>query len=98
MTRLRLVLAMLLLGVAPMAATVAHAGFDWQGAVDADAEGLQSDDPKKRLEAISYLSTRDIHLAQPYLLKALEDDDQTVRHQAAKALGVGGAMVAVSVM
>src|SRR5262245_41504454 len=93
MTRLRIALALLLLGAAP-----AHAGFDWQGAVDADAEGLESDDPKKRLEAISYLGTRDIHLAQPYLMKALADDDPTVRHQAAKALGVGGAVAAVPVM
>jgi len=96
MKRLRILLAVTLLGAAPV--HVAHAGFDWQGAVDADAEGLQSDDPKKRLEAISYLATRDINLAQPYLMKALEDDDLTVRHQAAKALGVGGAMAAVPVM
>jgi len=92
-TRLRIALALLLLGAAPV-----HAGFDWQGAVDADAEGLESDDPKKRLEAISYLGTRDIHLAQPYLMKALDDDDSTVRHQAAKALGVGGATAAVPLM
>jgi HEAT repeat protein len=97
MTRLRLVLALALLGVQP-AARVAHAGFDWQGAVDADAEGLQSDDPKKRLEAISYLRTRDIHLAQPYLMKALNDDDLSVRHEAAKALGAGGASAAVPAM
>ena len=43
MKRLRIVLALLLLHAAPL--RVAHAGFDWQGAVDADAEGLQSDDP-----------------------------------------------------
>ncbi len=96
MKRLRIVLAMMLLGAAP--ARIAQAGFDWQGAVDADAEGLESDDPKKRLEAISYLGTRDIHLAQPYLMKALRDDDDSVRHQAAKALGLGGAQAAVPVM
>lgn len=96
MKRLRLALAVLLLGAAPV--RVAHAGFDWQGAVDADAEGLDSDDPKKRLEAISYLATRDIHLAQPYLMKALADEDVSVRHQAAKALGVGGARAAVPLM
>jgi HEAT repeat protein len=93
MTRLRIALAVLLLGAAP-----ASAGFDWQGAVDADAEGLQSDDPKKRLDAIAYLGMRDIHLAQPYLLRALTDDDLSVRHQAAKALGAGGATVAVGPM
>lgn len=93
MTRLRLVLALLLLAAEPV-----HAGFDWQGAVDADAEGLQSDDPKKRLEAISYLRTRDVHLAQPYLMKALTDEDLSVRHEAAKALGAGGAVGALSAM
>lgn len=93
MIRLRLALGLLLLGAAPV-----YAGFDWQGAVEADAEGLESDDPKKRLEAISYLSTRDIHLAQPYLMRALKDDDLSVRHQAAKALGAGGALAAVPIM
>ncbi len=93
MTRLRLALAFLLLGAAPV-----RAGFDWQGAVDVDAEGLQSDDPKKRLDAIAYLGMRDIHLAQPYLMRALADDDISVRHQAAKALGAGAAKVAVPTM
>ncbi len=93
MTRLRLALALLLLGAGP-----ARAGFDWQGAVEVDAEGLQSDDPKKRLDAIAYLGMRDIHLAQPYLLHALSDDDPSVRHQAAKALGAGGARAAVPPM
>jgi len=93
MTRLRLALALLLLGAAPV-----HAGFDWQGAVVVDAEGLQSDDPKKRLDAIAYLGMRDIHLAQPYLMRALTDEDLSVRHQAAKALGAGGAKAAVPAM
>jgi HEAT repeat protein len=93
MTRLRVTLALLLLGAAP-----ASAGFDWQGAVEVDAEGLQSDDPKKRLDAIAYLGMRDIHLAQPYLMRALGDEDLSVRHQAAKALGAGGAVVAVGPM
>lgn len=93
MTRLRVALALVLLGAAP-----ARAGFDWQGAVDLDAEGLQSDDEKKRLDAIAYLGMRDIHLAQKYLLRALRDPDQRVRHQAAKALGAGGATAAVQPM
>jgi HEAT repeat protein len=93
MTRLRVALALLLLGAGP-----ARAGFDWQGAVEVDAEGLQSDDQKKRLDAIAYLGMRDIHLAQPYLMRALGDDDLGVRHQAAKALGAGGAVVAVQPM
>lgn len=93
MTRLRVALALVLLGAAP-----ARAGFDWQGAVELDAEGLQSDDEKKRLDAIAYLGMRDIHLAQKYLLQALRDPDQRVRHQAAKALGAGGATAAVPTM
>jgi len=92
---LRVALGLLLLGAS---APVAHAGFDWQGAVDADAEGLQSDNPKTRLDAVAYLSQRDINLAQKYLLKALTDDDVSVRHQAAKALGAGGATAAVPAM
>jgi HEAT repeat protein len=93
MTRLRVALALLLFGAAP-----ARAGFDWQGAVEVDAEGLQSDDAKKRLDAIAYLGMRDIHLAQPYLMRALTDEDLSVRHQAAKALGAGGAVAAVQPM
>lgn len=90
---LRVALGLLLFAAAP-----ARAGFDWQGAVDADAEGLQSDNPKTRLDAVAYLSQRDIHLAQKYLIKALSDEDVSVRHQAAKALGAGGAVAAVPIM
>ena len=90
---LRVALGLLLFAAAP-----AHAGFDWQGAVDADAEGLQSDNPKTRLDAVAYLSQRDVHLAQKYLIKALSDEDVSVRHQAAKALGAGGATAAVPIM
>jgi len=84
---------LLLLGAEPV-----YAGFDWAGAVEVDALELQSDDPKKRLEAIGYLGQRDIHLAQPHLMRALKDDDLSVRHQAAKALGTGGAAAAVPIM
>lgn len=93
MKLLRPALGLLLLAAGPV-----HAGFDWQGAVDADAEGLQSDNPKTRLDAVAYLSQRDVHLAQKYLIKALTDEDISVRHQAAKALGAGGAKAAVPIM
>ena len=76
----------------------AMAGFNWVGQVEADAEGLKSDDAKKRLDAIGLLGLDDIHLAQPYLMKALGDEDLNVRHQAAKALGAGGAAAAVPQM
>lgn len=72
--------------------------FDWAGHVEVDAEGLQSDDPAKRLEAVIELAKYDVALTQPHLLKALQDDDEKVRHQAAKALGQGGALAAVPVM
>jgi HEAT repeat protein len=72
--------------------------FNWAGQVDLDAEGLKSDDPKKRLDAVALLGMDDIHLAQSFLMKALSDEDLGVRHQAAKALGAGGATVAVPTM
>lgn len=72
--------------------------FNWAGQVELDAEGLKSDDWKKRLDAVALLGMDDIHLAQPYLMKALTDDDIHVRHQAAKALGSGGATAAVPAM
>lgn len=72
--------------------------FNWAGQVDLDAEGLQSDDPKKRLDAVALLGMDDIHLAQSFLMKALSDEDLGVRHQAAKALGAGGATIAVPTM
>src|SRR5439155_11702540 len=86
MRLVRVTLGVLLFG----ASAPAYAGFDWQGAVDVDAEGLQqTDNPKARLDAVAFLSQRDINLAQPYLMKALSDEDISVRHQAAKALGAG---------
>ena len=72
--------------------------FNWAGQVELDAEGLRSDDWKKRLDAVALLGMDDIHLAQPFLMKALTDDDIHVRHQAAKALGSGGATAAVPIM
>ncbi|MBL9018318.1 MAG: HEAT repeat domain-containing protein [Myxococcales bacterium] len=72
--------------------------FDWAGHVEVDAEGLQSDDPAKRLEAVIELAKYDVALTQAHLMKALSDDDEKVRHQAAKALGQGGALAAVPVM
>ncbi|MBV8760705.1 MAG: HEAT repeat domain-containing protein [Deltaproteobacteria bacterium] len=72
--------------------------FNWAGQVELDAEGLRSDDWKKRLDSVALLGMDDIHLAQPYLMRALTDDDIHVRHQAAKALGSGGATAAVPAM
>jgi HEAT repeat protein len=93
MRRLALVLV-LLVGAAPAAA----GNFDWAGHVQLDAEGLASDDPAKRIEAVSDLGKYDIALTEPYLLKALTDDDDKVKQAAAKALGMGGAKSAVPTM
>ncbi len=72
--------------------------FTWAGQVELDAEGLQSSDPAKRVEAVDALADRDIALTQGHLLKAVEDPDERVRLQAARALGKGGALAAVPVM
>jgi HEAT repeat protein len=91
----RLVLGLALLaGAAPPAA----ANFDWIGHVELDAEGLASDEPAKRLEAVTDLGKYDIALTQGYLLHALGDGDDKVRLAAARALGSGGANDAVPKM
>jgi cellulose synthase operon protein C len=89
---------LLLAGLALLTASPARAGFNWIGQVDADAQGLTSDDAKKRQDAIALLGQDDIRLAQSYLLTALADRDQNVRHNAAKALGNGAALAAVPMM
>jgi HEAT repeat protein len=99
MRQLALVLATLAgLGAGPGPAAAAAGNFDWAGHVQLDAEGLASDDPAKRLEAVSDLGKYDIALTEPYLMKALTDEDDKVKQAAAKALGLGGARAAVAVM
>jgi len=93
----RLALGLVLLaasGVRPASAWT----FDWAGHVAVDAEGLASDDPTKRHEAVIELAKYDISLTQAFLMKALGDDDEKVSHAAAKALGQGGAVAAVPMM
>ena len=72
--------------------------FDWAGHVELDAEGLKSDDPQKRLEAVSELGKYDIALTEAHLIPALQDPDDKVRVAAAKALGQGGSKAAVPTM
>ncbi len=72
--------------------------FDWAGRVEVDAEGLSSDDPSKRHEAVIELAKYDIALTQAHLLKALRDPEEKVRHAAAKALGAGGSIAAVPIL
>jgi HEAT repeat protein len=70
--------------------------FDWAGHVEVDAEGLTSDDAQKRLDAVTDLSKYDVALTERHLIKALDDSDEKVRHAAAKTLGQGGSLKAVS--
>ena len=72
--------------------------FDWSGHVELDAEGLGSDDPQKRLDAVNELGKYDVALTEKHLMKALQDPDDKVRVAAAKALGQGGSLAAVPAM
>jgi HEAT repeat protein len=87
MFRLRWVLAAALLAL-PAQATAGN--FDWIGHVEADAEGLSSENEADRVLAVQNLSTYDPALSSPYLLKALDDDSDEVRKQAGLALAHGG--------
>ncbi|HEU0036886.1 MAG TPA: HEAT repeat domain-containing protein [Kofleriaceae bacterium] len=72
--------------------------FDWAGHVEVDAEGLASSDVQKRIDAVTELGKYDIALTEKHLMKALSDEDERVRHAAAKALGQGGSTAAVPVL
>jgi len=72
--------------------------FDWAGHVEVDAEGLQSDDPQKRLDAVTELGKYDVALTEQHLMRALNDPDDKVRQAAAKALGQGGSTKAVPIL
>ena len=72
--------------------------FNWEGQVEVDAQDLDASDDKKRVDAVRLLAMDDVHLSQRFLLKALGDKDLTVRSEAAKALGIGGATAAVAPM
>ncbi|MGE0545432.1 MAG: HEAT repeat domain-containing protein [Kofleriaceae bacterium] len=72
--------------------------FDWAGHVEVDAQGLSSPDAAKRLEAVGELSKYDVALTERHLVRALRDEDDGVRHAAARALGAGGSTAAVPLM
>jgi HEAT repeat protein len=80
-------LAAPLVALLPPAAAPARAGFDWIGKIELDAEGLRSGDPRTRLIAITALASYDIEITRPHLLKALADDEDSVRQEAARVLG-----------
>ena len=92
----RFALGLALIAGAPGPATAWT--FDWAGHVELDAEGLQSDDPQKRLDAVNELGKYDVALTEKHLIKALGDSDDKVRVAAAKALGQGGSLAAVQPM
>jgi HEAT repeat protein len=90
----RLGLALLLVG-----STAAADKFNWAGKIDLDAEGLQSAEPKTRLDAVNALNQdEDVAQTQKYLIAALDDEDEQVQQAAARALGNGGAASAVGPM
>ncbi|MDQ3334375.1 MAG: HEAT repeat domain-containing protein [Myxococcota bacterium] len=93
----RLVLG-LALAIGPLVPDAYAWTFDWAGHVDLDAEGLASDDPQKRLDAVNELGKYDVALSEKHLMKALADSDDKVRIAAAKALGQGGSLAAVPIM
>ncbi|HWO23073.1 MAG TPA: HEAT repeat domain-containing protein [Kofleriaceae bacterium] len=94
--RLALPLALGLTAAAPRPA--AAWTFEWAGHVEVDAEGLASEDAAKRLEAVAELTRYDISLTQAHLMRMLDDPEERVRLQVARALGQGGALAAVPVM
>jgi len=81
-TAARLALVAALLGP-PAGAALA---FDWIGKVELHADGLASDDPEDRLEAVRKLAKSDVHLARRHLLRALRDPDVRVRAAAGRVL------------
>ena len=69
--------------------------FDWVGKVELHAEGLASDDPEDRLEAVRRLGKSDVALARRHLLRALRDRDVRVRAAAGRVLARAGVRDAV---
>ena len=63
----------------------AHA-FDWIGKIDLAADGLKSDDPEVRVEAVRKLGKSEVAWAKKHLLKALRDRDARVRAAAGRVL------------
>ena len=85
-TTARIGLTAVLLGAVGTRDAVAW-NFDWAGRVADDASGLSEESATTRLAAVAQLASDDPSLAAPYLLRALQDNDNNVRLEAARALG-----------
>ena len=67
-------------------ALVAGSGFEWPGALDADARELATGDEGQRLRAVERLAMRHAPRARKLLVSALADLDPAVRLTAARLL------------
>jgi cellulose synthase operon protein C len=65
-------------------------GFEWPGALDADARDLANGDEGQRLRAVERLAMRDLARTQKLLVSALADRDPGVRLTAARLLARAG--------
>jgi HEAT repeat protein len=83
------------LGIVAFTAEAGANEFDWVGKIALDAEGLRSDDATQRASAVHLLALDSIEWSEPYLLRALTDDDRSVRLEAGIALGVGRSVAAI---
>ncbi len=69
-----------------LACPIEARAFDWMGKIDLAAEGLKSEDPEQRVEAVRKLGKSEVQWAKKHLLKALKDRDVRVRAAAGRVL------------
>jgi HEAT repeat protein len=78
-----------------VAVLAAATGFEWPGALDADARDLTAGDDAQRLGAIERLAVRDVARVKHLLIPALTDRDPGVRLTAARVLARAGVPEAI---
>ncbi len=95
--RLAWVLGALVATAAPTAARADTWGFAWAGRIDADGAPIfdPDSDSAARRAAVSALRSYDPSLTRKYVLKALTDDDDEVRLEAARVAAQGRMVDAV---
>jgi HEAT repeat protein len=69
-----------------VAALLAMTAFDWVGKIELNADGLKSEDPEQRIEAVRKLGKSEVQWAKKHLLRALKDPDVRVRSAAGRVL------------